>query len=94
MAFINGRRLFFAFRGTVPTEVKEVTITENGTVEIVPSDGHVMSKAVANVNVAAPQPVLEAGSATANGAYYPSTGKDGFSSFTVAIPVYNGEVIS
>lgn len=35
----------------VPTQEKTVDITENGTVEIIPDEGHVLSKAIVNVNV-------------------------------------------
>lgn len=62
------------------------------------ADGYKDSNASAAVSVATegPQPTckLEEGVATTIGTFYPSEGKDGFSSFTVAIPVYNGEVVS
>ena len=60
--------------------------TKGGTVaDLAPAD---MADAIDDLPQAA---VLEAGSATANGTYTPSTGKDGFSQFTVAIPAANGQ---
>ena len=39
--------------GGLPTQEKTVKITENGTVEVLPDEGYVLSKLTANVNVSA-----------------------------------------
>lgn len=61
---------------TTPTQEKSVTITENGTTEVVADDGYAMSKVTAIVNVPIPEtPIfdgtinIESGNTTISGSY-------------------------
>ena len=65
-----------------PEQTKTVTINQNGTTEIVPDEGSVLSKVDVNVNV--PDPELEELNVTANGTYTPT--KYGYSKVDVAVP--------
>ena len=70
--------------GTKEEQEKSLTVTENGSYEILPDEGKVMSKAT--VNVAVPEPVLAPLTATENGIYSPEDGIDGYSAVVVEVP--------
>ncbi len=71
-----------------PIQEKTITVTENGSHEVLPDSGYVLSKATVNVNVEVnADPVLQEKTVTENGTVTPDSGYDGLSKVTVSVPM-------
>jgi hypothetical protein len=79
-----------AITGPLPQQEKTIEITANGSYEVTPDEGYVISKAVANINIPIPEPIIEALEITENGTYEAAAGIDGYSPITVNVPTGGG----
>ena len=75
-----------AIESPLPQQEKTIEITANGSYEVTPDEGLVISKVTAAVNVPIPEPVIEELTITANGTYPITEGIDGFGPVNVNVP--------
>lgn len=76
-----------------PEQEKTVTITENGTFEVVSDSGKVMSKVTGTVNVASEKPTLNAPTISLNGSTIIITNPSSNGNFATSYKVFNGSTL-
>ena len=76
-----------------PTQEKTITITENGTQEVTPDSGNVLSKVTVTTNVPSVQPTLNAPTISLSGSTITITNPSSNGNFVTSYKVFNGATL-
>lgn len=76
-----------------PEQTKTVTITENGTITIIPDSGKVLTAVTVTTNVQADKPTLNAPSISVSGTTLTITNPASNGSFVTSYTLYNGSTV-
>lgn len=76
-----------------PTQEKTITITENGTQEVAPDSGNVLSKVTVTTNVPSVQPTLNAPTISLSGSTITITNPSSNGNFVTSYKVFNGATL-